>query len=465
MFIIFILLWVISILLIYANPKATWAWWGSACLFLNGFGGVAMIINDNIMPYVRGLNYKRLEQICVIIKCIADILQHYFATYAFICFALYFTNFLGQNFKPTIKHSIILVLAIPSIMSFIIYPRFEPSYILLSAWVVPYTIVANIILLISILKEKEQSDRFNKILVCVFVSPTTLCLMWTSYLSVAMGYDRVFELNIYIILAQFIIFVILALRHGILGIRLRVERCDLDETIDTAMSGMSIISHAIKNESATISISVDTIRATAEIDAKTENKLNIIKNSSRNLSNFAQRINKFRIYNMDLEPYDLRSLVENTISQANPLIFGKNIEIINMCNENIIIALDSVHTSEVIKNLIINAIEAIEPVNTKGIIKIETEIINNSACLSIKDNGIGIPTDSIEKVLTPFFTTKKGANNFGLGLSYCYKVMKCHKGTLKISSKMNHGTKVSLFFPITKAFSLPNYISTKVDNN
>ena len=326
---------------------------------------------------------------------------------------------------------------------------------------VPYTLIANAILIISIAKEKEPSERYQKILVCICASPTTLSLMWTSYLSVAMGFHGAWKFNVYIILAQFVIFVSIALKYGIFGIRLRVERCNLDEAIDTTMGGMSIISHAIKNESATINLCIDTIRATVNLDSNTEKKLSIIKNSSRNLSDFAQRINKFRIYDMDLEPHDLKSLVEKTITQVSPMLSGKDIKIINRCKENITVTIDSVHASEVLKNLIINSIEAIE---TSGIIRIETEYVNNKVCLSVIDNGIGIAPENIEKVLTPFYSTKKSNSNFGLGLSYCYRVMKCHKGNLKISSKLNQGTKMSLLFPVKRVFNLKS-ISVKAESN
>lgn len=463
MFAIFILLWVICVLLIYANPKTAWAWWGSACLFLNGFGGVAMVFTDNIIPYVTEKNNLEALKVCIILKCIANILQHYFATYAFFGFALYYTNFLDVKLKNFTKYIILVLLSIPCIMMLVIFPQFpqfEPSYAILSAWVVPYSLISNAIIIISLIKEKDLSERYQKILVCIFVSPTTLSLMWTSYLSVAMGYDGIFELNIFIILAQFIIFVVLALKRGILGIRLRVERCNLDETIDTVIGGMSMISHAIKNESAMINICVDTIRKSVIIDSKTNNKLNIIKNSSNNLSDFAQRINKFRIYEMDLKPYDINNMVEKVIAQIMPLTSGKNIKILNLCKENVTLYIDVVHASEVLKNIIMNAIEAI---GTNGVIRIETEIINNKVCLSVIDNGVGILPENIEKVLTPFYSTKHGKNNFGLGLSYCYKVMKSHKGDLKISSKVNQGTKMTLQFPIKRTINLINGITAKAE--
>ncbi len=461
MFVVFILLWVIAILLIYANPKTTWARWASSCLFLNGFGGVAVIFNDDLIPFINQTNNSNLMFLCLVGKYIANVLQHYLATYAFIGFVLFFTNFLDVKLSNTTKHIILTILAIPSIMMFVFYSyglTFEPNYIVLSAWVVLYTLIANIILIISILKEKDRTKKYQKLLVGLFAIPTTLSIMWTSYLSVAVGYHEIWYFNYWIILFQFTVFIIMALKYGFLGVRLRVERCNLDETIDTVINGISVISHAIKNEAATISLCVDTIRCTDKIDSNTDKKLNIIKESSKSLSEFTQRINKFRIFEMDLEPYVLNIIVEKVIRQVMPITSGKDIKIINNSKEDVTIMIDAVHITEVLKNILINAIEAIE---IKGTIYIETEVINGNICLSVIDNGVGIPQKSIEKVLTPFYSTKKGKNNFGLGLSYCYKVMKCHNGCLKISSVVNQGTKMSLFFPIERVLSIKNSVSAE----
>jgi len=463
MFLIFILLWVIAILLIYANPKATWAWWASSCLFLNGFGGVAVVFSDDIIPLVEQTKNTDLIFLCLVGKGIADVLQHYLATYAFIGFVLQFTNFLDIKFTTATKNIMLALLAIPSIMMFILYPikpAFDPSYRVLSIWVVLYTLVASIMLAISIFKETDHTKRYQKILTVIFAIPTSLSIMWTSYLSVAVGYHKIWYLNIWIILFQFLIFIILALKYGVLGVRLRVERGNLDETIDTVINGMSTISHAIKNEAATINLCVDTIRCVEKVNYNTDRKLSVIKESSKNLSDFTQRINKFRIFEIDLEPFVLNILIEKVINQVMPITSGKDIQIINRSKEDVTVMIDTVHITEVLKNLLINAIEAIEIVGT---IDIETEFIDDKICLSVVDNGVGIPKEALEKVLTPFYSTKKGKNNFGLGLSYCYKVMKCHKGSLKINSKVNQGTTMSLFFPKERVLNVSNRLSVEID--
>ncbi|MHB8064416.1 MAG: sensor histidine kinase [Ruminiclostridium sp.] len=453
MFVIFLLLWVIAILLIYANPKTIWAWWASSCLFLNGFGGIAVVLSDDIIPLVQHTNNAKLISLCLAGKGVANVLHHYVATYALIGFVLHLTNFLDFKFKIITKRIILALLAIPSIMMFILYPSFTPDYIVLSIWVVLYTLAASIILVISILKEKDHTKKYQKIFTGIFTIPTSLSIMWTSYLSVAAGYHEIWYLNIWIILFQFTIFIILALKYGVLGVRLRVERFDLDETIDTVINGMSIISHAIKNEASTINLCVDTIRRLETVNSDTDRKLSIIKESSKNLSDFTQRINKFRIYEIELEPVVLNILADKVISQVMPIASGKDIKITNRSKEDVTIMIDTVHVAEVLKNLLINAIESIE---IEGTIDLETEFIDDKICLSVVDNGVGIPKEAIEKVLTPLYSTKKGKNNFGLGLSYCYKVMKCHNGSLKVNSKVNQGTTMSLFFPKEKVLRASN---------
>ncbi len=452
MFVIFILLWLIAILLIYANPKTSWARWASACLFLNGFGGVAVIFKDDIIPFVKGFNDSRLTFICVMGKGIADVLQHYIATYALIGFILFFTNFLDINLKKSTKRNIILLLSLPSIIMFVLYPlqpEFNPNYKVLAAWVVVYTLAFIVIMIISIFKESNSQKRYNKIVTSFFAIPTTLSIMWTSYLSVAMGYHEVWYLNFWIILFQFLVFIYLAVKHGILGVRLKVERFNLGETIDTMINGMSMVSHAIKNEASTINLCVDTIRSVENVNPGTDRKLTIIKESSKNLTEFTQRINKFRTMEMDVEPYVLQILVDKAINHILPMTTGKRIEIENRIKDEVTLMIDAVHICEVLRNLLINAIEAIEK---EGLIYVDSAYKDEKFCISVVDNGIGITREAMEKVLTPFYSTKKGKSNFGLGLSYCYKVMNSHNGYLKIDSKINKGTTMLLFFPLERVF-------------
>ena len=85
-------------------------------------------------------------------------------------------------------------------------------------------------------------------------------------------------------------------------------------------------------------------------------------------------------------------------------------------------------------NIISNAIEAIKD---KGEIIISTDFNETDINISIKDNGIGMDEEIKSKIFDPFFTTKDVGKGVGLGLYITYGIIKEHKGSLKLNSKVN----------------------------
>jgi len=68
--------------------------------------------------------------------------------------------------------------------------------------------------------------------------------------------------------------------------------------------------------------------------------------------------------------------------------------------------------------------------------------------ISVKDTGRGIPEVLLTKIFEPFFSTKKGGNNSGMGLSAVYGTVKSHRGAVKVKSTFGAGTQFDLYFPI-----------------
>jgi len=64
--------------------------------------------------------------------------------------------------------------------------------------------------------------------------------------------------------------------------------------------------------------------------------------------------------------------------------------------------------------------------------------------ISVKDNGPGIPDDIKDKILQPFFTTKKGTEGTGLGLSITNDIVKAHGGSIYIQSKSGQGSTFTI---------------------
>ena len=72
---------------------------------------------------------------------------------------------------------------------------------------------------------------------------------------------------------------------------------------------------------------------------------------------------------------------------------------------------------------------------------------NQATFIEIQDNGFGISEDIKDKILQPFFTTKKGTEGTGLGLSITNDIIKAHGGSLEVTTKQNEGTTFTIKLP------------------
>lgn len=72
------------------------------------------------------------------------------------------------------------------------------------------------------------------------------------------------------------------------------------------------------------------------------------------------------------------------------------------------------------------------------------------AALSVSDNGHGIPSDLMDKVFEPYFTTKEKGKGTGLGPAVAYGIIREHKGSIKIDGEIGKGTTFTVYLPLMK---------------
>ena len=74
-------------------------------------------------------------------------------------------------------------------------------------------------------------------------------------------------------------------------------------------------------------------------------------------------------------------------------------------------------------------------------------------CLTVSDNGCGIPPENLARIFEPFFTTKPVGKGTGLGLATLFGIVQQHKGWVNVESEVGRGTTFRIYLP-----RLPGYI-------
>jgi len=161
------------------------------------------------------------------------------------------------------------------------------------------------------------------------------------------------------------------------------------------------------------------------------------------------------------EIISIRQIVEDSVGFC---LSGSNVNYkLDIAEGLAMVEADRGQIDQVLNNLIINADQAMPEggtvyVSAKNVIvnvrdvaeseKNATLVPDEYVKIEIRDEGIGIPRENMEKIFDPYFTTKQNGN--GLGLTIAYSIVKAHKGGIAVESAVGKGTTVSLFLPVAK---------------
>ena len=137
-----------------------------------------------------------------------------------------------------------------------------------------------------------------------------------------------------------------------------------------------------------------------------------------------------------LENVDLNVLIRSAINIYEGLCKTHNISIIKLFSDIPCITADPNQISQVLSNLILNAIDAMP---AGGSITFYTGRTEERVFIEISDTGDGIRLQDIKSIFEPFFSTKK--NGTGLGLAISRKLVEDMGGTIEVKSELEKGTR------------------------
>ena len=356
--------------------------------------------------------------------------------------SLYFNNYIDENGQ-------IILLTFPLLFSFLYkrtYLSIFISLILIDILFIigNYGIVLNIFLvasyfiLYSIYKVKTFSNsRFINIYSLINIIFYILC--YVKYMSDFKSITLIVTTSIIHFIINRIITFYIKNENEMLNVYFAMHDVEKEDHIQTSLFK---ITHEIKNPLAVVKgyISIFDVN-----DAeKSERYINIINNEvdrSLELLNDFKDLSKINVVKNEMSILELFDDIKQTMI---PLFNSKDIKYEIKCESNITFNADYNRMKQVLVNLIKNSIEACN--KEKNIINITTFCSNNTLYIIVKDNGEGMDKDTLEKIFTPFYTTK----HYGTGLGVCLskEIIEAHNGSLSYTSIKNKGTIAKIVLPV-----------------
>ncbi len=275
-----------------------------------------------------------------------------------------------------------------------------------------------------------------EVLHIVFHNSSSLMMSWLSW-----------------VIAGCIVFTIIIVTAFALTIRTLLNQKKLSEIKSDFINNMT---HELKTPLATISLAIDAIgnKKVMEKPEKIQYFSGIIKEENKRMNKQVESILQSALLEkneigLNLQVIDAHQVIQHSVENIQLQLAAKDGKVeLRLDAINPIIQADDVHFSNVIFNLLDNAIKYSKQ-NLE--IVISTYNTRKHLNITISDNGIGMSRDTISRIFEKFYRAHTGnvhnVKGFGLGLSYVKAIVEAHKGRIKVESAIGKGSKFTLEFP------------------
>lgn len=199
------------------------------------------------------------------------------------------------------------------------------------------------------------------------------------------------------------------------------------------------IAHEVRNPLTNIDLAIGQIRTDTRV---TDDHVNLLfdmvtRNSKRINELITELLNATRFTELVYQTISINALLDEALELAADRIGLHDIRLEKNYTQGLAdISVDPEKIRLVLLNIIVNAVEAMEP--GKGILTIITRNEAGKCVVQICDNGIGMSEESLTNLFEPYYTTKpKGT---GLGLTNVQNIILNHGGTIHVESQKDKGT-------------------------
>jgi signal transduction histidine kinase len=198
------------------------------------------------------------------------------------------------------------------------------------------------------------------------------------------------------------------------------------------------IAHEVRNPLTNINLAMEQLKS--EIGVADDSTIlfeMVQRNSNRINQLITDLLNSTKFAELSYGKTSINVLVDEALELAKDRIALYNINVDKRYSTDICdVAVDKDKIKIAFLNIIVNAIEAMEP--GKGLLAITTRGENNKCVVEIEDNGSGMDKESLSRLFEPYFTSKPKGN--GLGLTNTQNIILNHRGTIQAESEKGKGT-------------------------
>jgi signal transduction histidine kinase len=223
-------LFLIAITILIKDYKTESTKFMAAVCFLAGLGTTAVVCEGPVKKYLvtRGVGQEAFILITYISALLSNI-AHYIGPYFMLLYGLSYANIIKKN-----KKTIYIILLIPSIICFMIFPvmsnylkspnELKLYFKQLSIWCVPYILGGAFFIVNSYLKEKSYSIKKYKLINASIVAPFFVYCAFANFILRSFGIDQTWRVYPILFFVQFTGFIYFAYKYGIFGVRLKFHK-------------------------------------------------------------------------------------------------------------------------------------------------------------------------------------------------------------------------------------------------
>jgi PAS domain S-box-containing protein len=235
-------------------------------------------------------------------------------------------------------------------------------------------------------------------------------------------------------------------------IKMLEDELKREDRIRTMGEMAANIIHEIGNPLAGISNLLQVLKENYAEDEIREEVLNTLEEEVGNLNKMVINFLDFsKTSSLNPKSTDIVELIDDILYLLKADIIAKKIRIKKEVGREILkVYIDERTIKQCFLNILINAVQAVKEYGEIELkYKTKNEPVDGQEKkfveILVRDNGTGIQPDKIEKIFSPFFTTKKGGT--GLGLAIAYKLIKENGGRIAVKSEVGKGTEFSILLP------------------